>query len=253
MCRPALARLLLLQLLLLKLHLAKGAVKECEENQFQCRNERCIPAIWKCDEDDDCSDNSDEADCPKASPSCAKLQVSLVSGAEGPRALRVMQVQCVGLNFDTGSPEVQEFTRNDIRRTVLLPSPLVVTQQLPGIEVKWPRVTGAGSPRVVTESLLQTCFGSTKTRGEMWFVFFAFEILLQKGGGGHGGRAYERKSRWPKALTCSPDHPKCNLSQVQLGYLEVSQLPEVCKGTYHVCLSQDTSKANFTYKFFRLV
>lgn len=40
-----------------------GAVKECEENQFQCRNERCIPAIWKCDEDDDCSDNSDEADC----------------------------------------------------------------------------------------------------------------------------------------------------------------------------------------------
>ncbi|RMC08698.1 hypothetical protein DUI87_14947 [Hirundo rustica rustica] len=67
MCRPALARLLLLQLLLLKLHLGKGAVKECEENQFQCRNERCIPAIWKCDEDDDCSDNSDEADCPSDS------------------------------------------------------------------------------------------------------------------------------------------------------------------------------------------
>lgn len=40
-----------------------GAVKECEEDQFQCRNERCIPAVWKCDEDDDCSDNSDEADC----------------------------------------------------------------------------------------------------------------------------------------------------------------------------------------------
>lgn len=40
-----------------------GGVKECEEDQFQCRNERCIPAIWKCDEDDDCSDNSDEADC----------------------------------------------------------------------------------------------------------------------------------------------------------------------------------------------
>lgn len=40
-----------------------GAAKECEENQFQCRNERCIPSVWKCDEDDDCSDNSDEADC----------------------------------------------------------------------------------------------------------------------------------------------------------------------------------------------
>ncbi|CAI5777137.1 Low-density lipoprotein receptor-related protein 8 [Podarcis lilfordi] len=40
-----------------------GSAKECEEDQFQCRNERCIPSIWKCDEDDDCSDNSDEADC----------------------------------------------------------------------------------------------------------------------------------------------------------------------------------------------
>lgn len=40
-----------------------GAVKECDKDQFQCRNERCIPAVWACDEDNDCSDNSDEADC----------------------------------------------------------------------------------------------------------------------------------------------------------------------------------------------
>ncbi|XP_050162795.1 low-density lipoprotein receptor-related protein 8 isoform X2 [Myiozetetes cayanensis] len=78
MCRPALARLLLLQLLLVKLHLAKGAVKECEEDQFQCRNERCIPAIWKCDEDDDCSDNSDEADCPKKT--CAESDFTCDNG-----------------------------------------------------------------------------------------------------------------------------------------------------------------------------
>uniref|UniRef100_A0A9L0TBI8 LDL receptor related protein 8 n=1 Tax=Equus caballus TaxID=9796 RepID=A0A9L0TBI8_HORSE len=66
---------LLLLLLLLRLqHLAaaadplrggQGSVKECEENQFRCRNERCIPSVWRCDEDDDCSDNSDEDDCPK--------------------------------------------------------------------------------------------------------------------------------------------------------------------------------------------
>uniref|UniRef100_A0A8B9W9Q0 LDL receptor related protein 8 n=1 Tax=Bos mutus grunniens TaxID=30521 RepID=A0A8B9W9Q0_BOSMU len=42
-----------------------GSVKECDENQFRCRNERCIPSVWRCDEDDDCSDNSDEDDCPK--------------------------------------------------------------------------------------------------------------------------------------------------------------------------------------------
>ncbi|XP_068809290.1 low-density lipoprotein receptor-related protein 8 isoform X1 [Struthio camelus] len=78
MCRPALARLLLVQLLLLKLHLGKGAVKECEEDQFQCGNKRCIPAIWKCDEDDDCSDNSDEADCPRKT--CAESDFTCDNG-----------------------------------------------------------------------------------------------------------------------------------------------------------------------------
>ncbi|XP_070465677.1 low-density lipoprotein receptor-related protein 8 isoform X11 [Equus przewalskii] len=73
--RPLALLLLLLLLLLLRLqHLAaaadplrggQGSVKECEENQFRCRNERCIPSVWRCDEDDDCSDNSDEDDCPK--------------------------------------------------------------------------------------------------------------------------------------------------------------------------------------------
>lgn len=71
-------RLLLLLLLLpLRLqHLAaaaaadtqrggQGPAKVCEEDQFRCRNERCIPSVWRCDEDDDCSDNSDEDDCPK--------------------------------------------------------------------------------------------------------------------------------------------------------------------------------------------
>ncbi|XP_052032893.1 low-density lipoprotein receptor-related protein 8 isoform X6 [Apodemus sylvaticus] len=70
--RP-LALLLLLLLLLQFQHLSaadplpggQGLVKECEEDQFRCRNERCIPSVWRCDEDNDCSDNSDEDDCPK--------------------------------------------------------------------------------------------------------------------------------------------------------------------------------------------
>ncbi|XP_048800560.1 low-density lipoprotein receptor-related protein 8 isoform X1 [Lagopus muta] len=78
MCRPALARLLLLQLLLLKLYLGKGAVKECDKDQFQCRNERCIPAVWACDEDNDCSDNSDEEDCPKKT--CAESDFACDNG-----------------------------------------------------------------------------------------------------------------------------------------------------------------------------
>ncbi|XP_070324239.1 low-density lipoprotein receptor-related protein 8 isoform X7 [Odocoileus virginianus] len=73
--RGALRPLALLLLLLQLQHRAaaaadplrggQGSVKECEENQFRCRNERCIPSVWRCDEDDDCSDNSDEDDCPK--------------------------------------------------------------------------------------------------------------------------------------------------------------------------------------------
>ncbi|XP_047417515.1 low-density lipoprotein receptor-related protein 8 isoform X9 [Sciurus carolinensis] len=73
--RAALRPLALLLLLLMQLqHLAaaadplrggQGPIKECQEHQFRCRNERCIPSVWRCDEDDDCSDNSDEDDCPK--------------------------------------------------------------------------------------------------------------------------------------------------------------------------------------------
>ncbi|KAF6109902.1 LDL receptor related protein 8 [Phyllostomus discolor] len=74
--RGALRPLALLLLLLLlrpqhlaaaadPLHDSQGLVKECEENQFRCQNKRCIPSVWRCDEDDDCLDNSDENDCPK--------------------------------------------------------------------------------------------------------------------------------------------------------------------------------------------
>ncbi|KAJ8961610.1 hypothetical protein NQ314_005912 [Rhamnusium bicolor] len=32
----------------------------CPPNQFKCSNDKCIPAVWVCDKDNDCSDNSDE-------------------------------------------------------------------------------------------------------------------------------------------------------------------------------------------------
>lgn len=35
----------------------------CEENQFECRNGRCIEFDERCNKNNDCFDNSDEENC----------------------------------------------------------------------------------------------------------------------------------------------------------------------------------------------
>lgn len=47
-----------------------GTKAECVANQFQCGNGRCIPSVWQCDSDKDCTDGSDENSCGKLPSAC---------------------------------------------------------------------------------------------------------------------------------------------------------------------------------------
>lgn len=38
---------------------------QCPGNKFQCENKKCIPAHWRCDNEKDCADESDELNCPR--------------------------------------------------------------------------------------------------------------------------------------------------------------------------------------------
>ncbi|XP_055717508.1 low-density lipoprotein receptor-related protein 8-like isoform X2 [Salvelinus fontinalis] len=73
-------KLMLLHVLLLELHSTQGihTDTDCETGQFQCKNGRCVPTLWRCDDDDDCSDNSDEENCPKKT--CATTDFACKNG-----------------------------------------------------------------------------------------------------------------------------------------------------------------------------
>ncbi|XP_030630936.1 low-density lipoprotein receptor-related protein 2 [Chanos chanos] len=64
-------------LLCQNLRLVKG---QCDSSQFQCANGQCIDLDWRCDGTKDCTDDSDEHNCPP--PSCNSQQFQCVTGGE---------------------------------------------------------------------------------------------------------------------------------------------------------------------------
>uniref|UniRef100_A0A8C0FGQ3 EGF-like domain-containing protein n=1 Tax=Bubo bubo TaxID=30461 RepID=A0A8C0FGQ3_BUBBB len=83
-----------------------SARAKCEESQFPCSNGRCIPLLWKCDGDEDCSDGSDESACVKKT--CAESDFVCISGQCVPN-----RWQCDGdPDCEDGSDESAELCRN---------------------------------------------------------------------------------------------------------------------------------------------
>ena len=41
--------------------------RDCKEWEFTCGNGKCVPELYRCDQYDDCGDNSDEAGCAMGS------------------------------------------------------------------------------------------------------------------------------------------------------------------------------------------
>ena len=45
----------------------QSAKRTCQPDEFTCKNGACANMNFKCDDNDDCGDNSDETDCPPPS------------------------------------------------------------------------------------------------------------------------------------------------------------------------------------------
>ncbi|XP_065669353.1 low-density lipoprotein receptor 2 isoform X3 [Hydra vulgaris] len=54
----------------------------CQDDYFKCSNLKCIPVHFKCDNSNDCGDNSDESDCKEKDVTCLPDKFKCLNGLE---------------------------------------------------------------------------------------------------------------------------------------------------------------------------
>ena len=71
----------------------------CLSSQFQCTNGKCVPSSYRCDNDNDCGDNSDELSC-SSSLFCLSSQFRCTNGKCVPSSYRCDNYNDCGDNSD---------------------------------------------------------------------------------------------------------------------------------------------------------
>ncbi|XP_043925731.1 complement component C6 [Protopterus annectens] len=93
------------------------------KNKFQCDNGRCIPKSLKCNNENDCGDNSDENDCIRKSQVCTRKFESIPSAQLMGAGYNLMAGKMLGEVLDTtfNGGKCNRVKSNDTLKTYRIP------------------------------------------------------------------------------------------------------------------------------------
>ncbi|CAN7974635.1 unnamed protein product, partial [Ixodes persulcatus] len=86
----------------------------CSSVEFMCGDRKCIPTAWLCDGEKDCSDGLDEANCPNKTPYRTTPRHKPSSSAEAVTAAPVRPATPIPTEASSWAPTVPARTAEDV-------------------------------------------------------------------------------------------------------------------------------------------